>query len=145
MQKIVNKRSIQERQYQFPYHYIPNYRNGFSQTLNWTWGINYVSTLEFLIEKLKKVKFKSLCDIGTGDGRLVKELSEIFPKKEILGIDYSQKAINLAKTLNPTLTFIKADIINDKIGKKFDILTLVEVFEHISLLETNKFIKALYN
>jgi len=134
----------QEDQYSFPHHYVPRYRNGFSTVVYSGFGINYVSTIEFLLNKLNELEFSSLCDIGTGDGRLVKEISETFPGKVIFGLDYSEKAINIAKGLNPFLNFIQANIINDNIEKKFDVLTLIEVFEHIPLNETKQFVSSLH-
>jgi 2-polyprenyl-3-methyl-5-hydroxy-6-metoxy-1,4-benzoquinol methylase len=142
MKKI---QKIQDDEYNFPYHYISQYRPNFTQTVSWSWGINYISALEFIIEEIKKENFGSIADIGTGDGRLVKEFSLNFADKEILGIDYSEKAINVAKAMNPDLNFIKLDIIKEDIDQKFDVVTLVEVFEHIPLDKCEKFIFSLKN
>ncbi|MDC0376153.1 class I SAM-dependent methyltransferase [Pelagibacteraceae bacterium] len=55
----------------------------------------------FILNEIKKddQSIKSIVDVGCGDGRITKELSETFNTKKILGIDYSSKAINLAKAL----------------------------------------------
>ena len=97
------------------------------------------------MEKLRKINFHSFCDVGCGDGRLINEVSELFRNKEIIGIDYSVRTVKLAKVLNPNLSFIKADIINDKIEKKFDVITLIEVFEHIPIDSTYDFVVGLNN
>ena len=70
-----NVQEKQDEEYAFPYHYVSQFRNGFTQVFNDTWGINYVSTIEYIIDQLKNEKFSSLMDIGCGDGRLVRELS----------------------------------------------------------------------
>jgi 2-polyprenyl-3-methyl-5-hydroxy-6-metoxy-1,4-benzoquinol methylase len=147
MSKTDNIQKIQEEQYSFPYHYIPTLKDGnFSQHINWSWGINYMTTLEFIISQLKRINFKNLCDVGTGDGRLVNEISKIFPQKKISGIDSSQKSIEMAKLFNPTLDYEVYDILkNNSYKNKHDIITLIEVFEHIPINEQKKFIKGLYN
>ena len=131
---------IQDEAYHFPYHYIAQYKNGFKQTFNDTWGMCYVSTIEFLLNKLALDSISSIADIGTGDGRLVKDMAELFPNRRIVGIDYSRKAINLARALNPGLHFRCEDIVNNINPDKFDAITLIEVFEHIPLDLTERFV-----
>jgi len=123
---------IQDDEYYFPYHHIPTYKkNFFTQCFNFAWGINYVATIEFLIDKLKQEKFESLVDVGCGDGRLTKELREEFKNKEVEGIDYSEKAISLAKAMDFSGSYHCLDILSTEFSKKYDIALLIEVFEHI--------------
>jgi 2-polyprenyl-3-methyl-5-hydroxy-6-metoxy-1,4-benzoquinol methylase len=133
---------IQEDGYDFPYHHVPLYRKIFSQCFNWTWGINYVSTIEFLIDKIKQEEFESLVDIGCGDGRLTKELTEEFKNKDVEGIDYSEKAITLAKLMHPQGKYHCIDILNTHFNKKYDIALLIEVFEHIPPEISDTFLSA---
>ncbi|MBD3279274.1 MAG: methyltransferase domain-containing protein [Candidatus Pacebacteria bacterium] len=133
----------QETEYQFPYHYLAHYQNYFTQTYNWPFGISYVSTLEFLINQLAQLKWQSLADVGCGDGRLVKELAYRFPQRKIVGIDYSPTAIKLAQALNPNLNFLKQDITDKNFNQQYEVLTLIEVLEHIPLQQIKKFITAL--
>lgn len=144
MNEISSNQKVQEDQYSFPYHYIPQYKNGFSSIVYSGFGINYVSTIEFLFDKLYELEFSSICDVGSGDGRLVKEISERFPEKKVYGIDYSKRAINLAKGINPSLKFIRTDIVDTSIKEKFDVLTIIEVLEHIPIQRVDKFIQALH-
>ena len=122
--------SEQEEEYNFPYHYVSEFREKFTQTFNDTQGINYVATIEYILNRLKKESFETLIDVGCGDGRLVRELNTEFPDKKIFGIDYSEKAINLAKALNPNCNFKCVDIIKE-VKYNADVITLIEVFEHI--------------
>lgn len=137
------KQKIQDSEYIFPYHYIPKYKNGFSQSYDWVWGIDYVSTIEFILEKIKESNADVIADIGTGDGRLVREIAMRYPDKEVVGIDYSQKAIALAKALNPNLDFFNINILKSEINSKYDLITLIEVFEHIPLELVNDFVLTL--
>lgn len=130
---LTEEQKIQEEQYDFPYHYIPQGLPNFTINYEWTWGINYVAATDFLIEKLRALSFKSLMDVGTGDGRLVKDFSQALPGKRVFGVDYSVHAIKLAQVLNPNCEFQALDIFSDDLEDKFDCLTLIEVFEHIPL------------
>ena len=135
----------QEEEYKFPYHYIPRYKSTFTQTYNLDWGLNYAGTIEFILGKLREEDFRSLADIGCGDGRIAAEIAGEFPQKDIVGIDYSEHAITLAKALNPSLNFQCADISADMSGKKYDCITLIEVFEHIPPATADSFVAALHD
>lgn len=133
----------QDKLYRIPYHYIPTVEKGnFSQTENINWGFEYISFLNYLVELLGNIDFKSLLDVGCGDGRLLREIHLNIPETDLLGIDLSEGAIRLAKALNPALSFTTADITGNRLkGKKFDIITCVEVLEHIPPAECGKFLK----
>jgi SAM-dependent methyltransferase len=137
----------QDSEYELPYHYIPQYRNGFSQSLSWSWGKNYISAIEFVLKKMKETSYNlhNIADVGCGDGRLTKELTKEFPNNSVLGIDYSQKAINLAKALNTSTEFIRKDIVNENLDTTFDAITLIEVFEHIPISLCDDFVRALHD
>lgn len=135
---------IQDEEFALPYHYIPQYGN-YTQSYSWSWSLNYICTVEFILQKLEDLTFDSHCDVGTGDGRLVREIAKKFGNEKTSGIDYSERAINLARALNPSLKFQILDIIEDDTLQKFDVLTLMEVFEHIPLNLCQKFVQGLFN
>lgn len=136
----------QEAEYWFPYHYIASSpRNGFRQHFVDTWGINYISTIEFLLEKIAVRQFTSVIDIGCGDGRFSQELASRLPIDKVCGVDYSSQAIALAKAMNPDmdgLDYVQADITADHNLGKYDAAFLMEVFEHIPPSETGVFLKS---
>ncbi len=138
-----NLQQLQDDEYSFPYHYVSQFRNGFTQCYYDSWGINYVSTIEFILDKLKLETFKSIIDIGCGDGRLVYEIQKNFSSPHILGIDYSTRAIQLAKSMNPKGNYLQLDINAQTIEQKFDLAILMEVFEHINPEESEKFIQSI--
>ncbi len=134
---------IQEEEYSFPYHYIPEYKN-FTQSHNWTWGINYIAAIELILNKVKEVQVDSIIDIGCGDGRLTREIFKNI-NDNVIGIDYSSKAINIAKSLNPNIDFINKDISKDSLNNKYDLAVMIEVFEHIPIDQCENFIKGISN
>lgn len=137
------KQQIQDDDYAFPYHYVPQFSPGYSQTYSWPWGLYYVSAMEFLLEKVRLLCPSAIADVGTGDGRLVRELVRMIPDARITGIDYSERGIQLARALNPGLDFRCQDIVRCAPMETFDVVTLVEVFEHIPPGLTADFIAAL--
>lgn len=140
-----SNQKIQEEQYQFPYHYIPQYQNQkFQQNFNFSWGFEYLSYLSFLVDHLKQQPIKSLLDVGCGDGRFLHEINKYLKIPNLVGIDYSQKAIELAKAINPDIQFIHGDIKNASLLKnKFECITLIETLEHIPIEETTSFLKGI--
>lgn len=137
---------IQENQYSFPYHYIPEIKRGkFSQIKYWSWGFRYLGGMQVVFDQLEKIKFSSLIDIGCGDGRFLSELVKAYPNTDVIGVDFSERAINLAKAMNPEISscYLKKDIITQKISNSYDVATLIEVLEHIPPDQLESFISAI--
>lgn len=137
------RQQIQDDDYAFPYHYVPQFREGYTHTYSWPWGLYYVSAMEFVLHKAADLRPRSVADVGTGDGRLVRELALSLPGVRVTGLDYSARAIQLAQALNPGLDFRCVDIIGNPPDERFDVVTLVEVFEHIPPHLTQAFVEAL--
>lgn len=136
---------IQETQYDLPYHYIPSITNGhFKHFIHWSWSINYMCFIEYIVERIKQEKFDKIIDVGCGDGRFIRELSGHNLKKTMMGVDTSSQAIQLAKALNPNLEFQNINILlENKLPNDFDIVTLVEVFEHLPIEQAPFFLSKL--
>jgi SAM-dependent methyltransferase len=137
------RQQIQDDDYAFPYHYVPRFSPGYSHTYSWPWGLYYVSAMELVLEKVRALRPGSVADIGTGDGRMVRELALMLPEARVTGVDYSERAIQLARALNPQLDFRCVDIVGEGLAETFDVVTLVEVFEHIPPELTAGFVAAL--
>jgi hypothetical protein len=141
------KQDIQEEQYNFNYHYIPEYRsNNFKHFKSGAWFIEYMSFLEYLKEEyLNNISFKNLIEVGCGDGRILFELGKKYKKKELVGIDISTKAINFANIINHNKNIIYKNIDLKNCEKQFDVILLIEVFEHIPIENREIFVKNLKN
>lgn len=140
--RVSGKQQLQEQQYVFPYHHVARFRKDFRSTYYVKYGLKQVSSLEFILDQLKQLNFTRLCDLGCGDGRLALEAATEFPNAEITGIDYSERAINLAKGFGPEVDFICRDITEEASSNQFDVITLIEVFEHIPLEKCEAFVTA---
>ena len=94
-------------------------------------SFNYLyKTLRKLISKYKKDM--SILDIGCGNGYLTKKITKDF--KNVVAIDNSKSAIKFAKKkYKGSIKFINADLDNFIIKKKFNVILLIEVIEHVYL------------
>jgi SAM-dependent methyltransferase len=94
---------------------------------------------------------QTVLDLGCNLGDLSYMLSE--KAKEVVGIDYMEKAIETAKQRwsRPNLTFVHAEALDylKKNTKKFDVLILSHILEHLDdpktfLLNFKDFFKTIY-
>jgi len=137
------EQSNQEDEYLFPYHYVSQFgNNNFNHSFLDTWSMNYVSTIEYLLRKIKIDPKTRIVDIGCGDGRFSRELSLACLSSTVVGIDYSNRAIALASAMNQdiaNLTFQSLDITKKHDIEPFDFAVLMEVFEHIRIEDAGQF------
>ena len=119
----------QDNQYNFPYHWLPQFFSdgAFSVGRYYPWGIEYLTYMDMVANLIKKEKPSNLLDIGCGDGRLSDFVR--FEGCKYTGVDLSKKAITIASVLNEDVEFINNDI--RTIERKFDVISLVEVIEHL--------------
>ena len=139
------EQAVQEAEYEFPYHYIPRLEGGnFTQVRKLRWGYEYLSYLRFVLARLERVEFDSLLDVGCGEGRFLREVSRRFPGKRLLGVDFSARAVEYARLLNPGLRFAREDIADAAAPSKgFDVVTLIETLEHVPPGELREFVEGL--
>jgi len=130
--RMDKQQELQEQAYRFPYHYLPRFENRFfSQHEYWSWGYRYLGRLQVVFDILDREGFDSLLDIGCGDGRFLRETDQRYGNKKLLGIDYSETAIALAKRMNPHLEFELRDLLVTPTSGEYDVVTLLEVIEHL--------------
>ena len=96
---------LQNEQYSFPYHHIPYmdswHGHRFPTMDRHLWfGFEYLGYNMYLIDQIIKREPKCVLDVGCGDGKFLEMLKEETDNKMYLkGIDVSEEAINLAKSL----------------------------------------------
>lgn len=131
----------QERQYDFPYHYIPEYSSGhFTQSQELFWGYKYLSYVEYITNLVKEMPYESVLEVGCGDGRILHEISRKCPDKTLLGIDTSDRALRFARAFNPGVVFENVDV-RDSSEEKQDLTLLIETLEHIDPEVIPEFLK----
>jgi 2-polyprenyl-3-methyl-5-hydroxy-6-metoxy-1,4-benzoquinol methylase len=70
-----------------------------------------------------------LLDVGCGAGRHIQQMSSL--GWQCMGVDISTRAIENAKKLNPSATFVVGMIDNVEVGEKFDLISMHHVLEHV--------------
>lgn len=139
----LQKQEIQESVYDFPYHHIPTVTGEFAQVRSLSWGYEYTSYLRFVLERLQRINFESLLDVGCGDGKFLCEVARQFPSAAMTGIDISQRAIGFAKAFATNGDLICGDIRDKSLKKQFDLITLIETLEHIHPDDICSFLESL--
>lgn len=128
-QEAPSKFEHQDALYSFPYHYIPHFDSDGTPSrqrfLNW--GFEYLCYMLHVVTIIDELEPDSLLDVGCGDGRLFSLLG-VSPDRQV-GADLSRKAIRHARAFNPSVEFKVCDA--GHINEEFDVVTAVEVLEHI--------------
>jgi len=139
--ELLSEQVAQEDEYRIPYHHLsafaPSFRPGFSDS----WAMNYNHSVEFVLEQVSQINPSSVVDIGCGDGRITREIGSHFVGRRNVGIDFSERAIALARLMHPDGDYEAMDITNQKFPYSFDLGLLIEVFEHIPPEDANQFVR----
>jgi SAM-dependent methyltransferase len=137
------KLGIQEGQYAFPYHYIPNV-NASGSTRRYRvlrWGFEYLCYQNHLIEVVQSMRPDSVLEVGCGDGYFIGGLDDYV--KVRVGADFSAKAIGFAKAFHPNVLFHVGDAA--ELQQQFDVVVAIEVLEHIPDDQVLKFLQMLFD
>lgn len=137
------KENIQSAQYSFPYHYIPHFSESHVPSLCrvMSWGFDYLCYQKHISDKALSLSPSSVLDVGCGDGYFIGNLPSSIPIR--VGIDKSSQAIAFARAFHPDCTFYNQDA--EFIVGKFDIVTAIEVIEHIREVDLYSFFNTLYD
>lgn len=136
----------QEDQYQFPYHYLPKYQDGrYKQVASLPWGYEYLSYIDYVKSRVDELQFESLTDFGCGDGRVLHDLQQRDPSKRYLGVDYSERAIALARALTPDIRFACCDIYSETdTVEPADLGIAIETLEHVPIQQVPLFLAGIH-
>lgn len=137
-------RARQAALYAFPYHYLPRFEGrSFRQTRHWSFALSYLAALELVTRTLRGLDPgpRALCDVGCGDGALLHHLRRRLDC-ELLGVDVDSRALAWARLFNPDVEFVERDIVREALDRRFDVVTLIEVIEHVPPAELPGFLAA---
>lgn len=134
--KFTKKQKDQEESYVIPYHYLDLFDASYKNI----WSLEYLSYLRIVKSMIIGLKGGGvLIDAGCGDGRFIYEMAN--ERAELIGIDYSSRAIDFAKLYNPNSRFIVSDLTKFRLYKKVDIVVFIETLEHMKPKAVNKVMK----
>lgn len=93
-----------------------------------------IKNLTLNLKSVKKPEVLKICDVGCGNGRLYKFLTENLDYKfEYTGFDNNDYLLNVANERYPDAKFIKLDVINSlyKIKQSYDVVFAFGITHHI--------------
>ncbi|ABP67272.1 Methyltransferase type 11 [Caldicellulosiruptor saccharolyticus DSM 8903] len=88
----------------------------------------------YIKNRLKELikPYYSVLDCGCGIG-IISEYIKNMGVKEVIGIDISHENINYACETIKDVIFLEGDIVEINLNKKFDVILMIDVLEHIPL------------
>ena len=137
---------VQEGQYTFPYHFIPqDVKGAWTVSTHLWWGYEYLAILQTITDLVVDLRPGKVLDFGCGDGRLIYELyKKGIP--EISGIDFSERALVFSQSMGQYDDRVKFFTDLGKIqGQQFDIAIAMEVIEHIPPEQTKSIITGIHS
>jgi SAM-dependent methyltransferase len=84
-----------------------------------------------VLKLIRPLEFRTVLDVGCGQGSLLRELIREFPAIEPYGCDVSATAVELSRRKVPEGEFQVLDLVNEALPRTFDLLVCSEVVEHI--------------
>jgi 2-polyprenyl-3-methyl-5-hydroxy-6-metoxy-1,4-benzoquinol methylase len=70
-------------------------------------------------------------DAGCGTGVLLQQILEQYPHVRVTGSEYSPQGLEFAQKRLPNGEFHVLDLSEQTLGRKFDLVTCIDVLEHI--------------
>ncbi len=139
---LTGKFQLQEHSYEFPYHYLVDLEaSGAIRTYReLEWGLTYMTYMSFVVDCVRQLRPAALLDVGCGDGRLIHLVKRFVPS--VAGVDPSARAIAFARAFNPEAELVAGHV--DQITGQYDVVTAVEVLEHLPDAEVPAFVAHLF-
>jgi 2-polyprenyl-3-methyl-5-hydroxy-6-metoxy-1,4-benzoquinol methylase len=80
---------------------------------------------------MEGISFKSVLDAGCGTGILLQQILDKYPNLQLTGSEYSPQGLEFAKRRLPQGEFHVLDLSKEVLNQKFDLITCIDVLEHI--------------
>jgi 2-polyprenyl-6-hydroxyphenyl methylase/3-demethylubiquinone-9 3-methyltransferase len=89
--------------------------------------------IKYILDNIKKIEKLDILDLGCGGGLTCEPLSRL--KANVTGIDFVKQNINIAKNhaakSDLKIKYIHADMESLNIEKKYDLILMLEIIEHL--------------
>jgi 2-polyprenyl-3-methyl-5-hydroxy-6-metoxy-1,4-benzoquinol methylase len=83
-----------------------------------------------LLRVVGALDVRSIVDVGCGSGENLARLAGL-GRYELAGTDISEEALALARRRAPSARFVVLDIERDVLAERFDLVTTIQVIEHL--------------
>lgn len=130
----------QEELYRLPYHWFPEERlKRFERQ-------EKQRILCELLGAHAPQPVRRYLDVGCGDGRWTADLkTRLEPATEVVGVDFSARAIGFAKLIEPSIDFqVQRGETLPFADRSFDLISAIEVIEHVEDGAEEPFLAELY-
>lgn len=102
------------------------------------WGFEYLIYMRKVRALILERRPASVLDVGCGDGYLLGQLPDDIPIR--CGVDINERALAFARAFFPEIDY-RSEALAD-VEEQFDVVSAVEVLEHIPDAEVEGFLKA---
>lgn len=106
---------------------------------------NFIDSIRKLIKDIDRKEITSVCEVGAGEGELLKNIIKVYPGAIYSATDLSKRKIKEAKNnlkiKNINFSVQNAENLNKFKDKQFDLVICCEVLEHVK--NYNKSLKEL--
>lgn len=88
---------------------------------------------------------RSILEIGCGIGDICWRMTRRWQEAEVVGLDVSLQSLRIAQQLfgSPKLSFCEGPLVKGKLVGKFDLIILMDVYEHIAVKDRPRLHEAL--
>lgn len=114
--------------------YDSRFQEGYMQDFAGLYEACRLIAIKAILNQIKSSGFNpsTVLDYGCGEGRYLNVLKEFFPEASMSGSDISDKALQIAKGIQPDAQYIPmSDETVNLADKSFDLIISVEVLEHV--------------
>lgn len=80
---------------------------------------------------IRGLDYHSVLDVGCGQGSLLQDLRPLRPQARYAGVDFSEKALEVARQRAPDAEFAALDLTRAHLERRFDLVLCTDVVEHI--------------
>lgn len=85
-----------------------------------------------VMKEVARLEFRSVLDMGCGEGTLLKMIAETYPHVALAGSELSETALNYCREQLPQANLFHLDIVRDDVsGLSYDLIILMQVLEHL--------------